>query len=129
MEKEFYITKEEFVALKEAWKAKADHSAPEIIIYNILRSKPVDNGFVPKTKNIQGRNEWYAFNEALYYAKSYCAPARLSVEDPQGLISRLTGKRANKWISDIEPTKKKFKDRFGIDMPEDIIAALGGAKK
>lgn len=128
MEKEYYITKEQFNALKPAWKAKSSHSAKEMIIYNILRSKPADNGFCPKTKNIQGNDEWYGYKEAWQSAKWFCEPDHIMIDD-KTIISRLTGQFGKKWIFDVEPTKKRFKEMFGIDMPEDILAKIEEAKK
>lgn len=124
MEKEFYITKEQFIALKEAWKKRSYHSAKDVIIYNILRSKPADNGFCPKTKNIQGNNEWYAFNTATYSAGTFCSPHRkyAKVIDPKwGLVSR--------WIDDPGKAEEEFKATFGIEMPEDIKTKISESKK
>ena len=122
MEKEFYITKEQFIALKEAWKKKSTHSAAEIIIYNILRSKPADNGFCPKTKNIQGNDEWYGFNQALFGAKSKCSAYRIYVRDQPN-------PKAGRWVDDMETTLKQFKETFGIDMPEGIATKISESKK
>ena len=129
MEKEFYITKEQFVALKEAWKSKASHSASEMIIYNLLRSKPIDNGFCPKTKNIQGGNEWYAFNNATRTAKRFCEPRRVRVDNPNGLVNILTGHIHRMWVDDLESTQAEFKEKYNIDMPSDIIFKFEGALK
>jgi len=117
MEKQYYISKEQFLALKAKWKESAYHSASDMIIYNILRSKPADNGFAPKTKNIQGINEWYAFNEALWNANYQMKPCHK--RDP---ITRM-------------PTivegqmEKEFKARYGIEPPADFADKLKDLKK
>lgn len=129
MEKEYYITKEQFIALKEAWNQKQSHSASEMIIYNILRSKPADNGFCQKTKNIQGCDEWYAFNQARYAAENFCSPDHIMVEDPTAPLNRITGRPGKKWIFDIEPALKRFKAKYGLDMPEDIESKIKESKK
>lgn len=97
MEKTYYISKEQFITLTEAWKQKEYHSATEHIIYNVLRSKPSDLGFTKKTKNIQGNDPWYGYNTALWYVGRFL-------------------KHVN------------FKEKFGIDMPEDLASKLGGSK-
>lgn len=121
MEKQYYISKEQFLALKEAWKQKSHHSAKEMIIYNILRSKPADNGFVPKTKNIQGNDEWYAFNQARFSATTMCIAARTYVKAP--------GAKFGAWVDDMDLTLKLFKQNFGIDLPEDLAAKIRESRK
>lgn len=122
MEKEFYISKEQFSALKEAWNQKQHHSAAEMIIYNILRSKPADNGFVPKTKNIQGNDGWYGFNLAQRGAARFCAPRRNYVRD-------LPNPKAGRMVDDNDSTLKQFKERFGIDMPTDLLPKISQVRK
>lgn len=95
MEKTYYITKEEFCAVKEAWKAKQNREAWEHIIYNILRSKEADNGFCPKTKNIQGNDPWHNYNNALmrasYMLKHYKFSDYFNIEMPEGFLEKLKG--------------------------------------
>ena len=114
MENQYYISKEQFLTLKAKWKESNHHSAADMIIYNILRSKPADNGFAPKTKNIQGNNEWYAFNGALWTASRV-----KMMRDP---ITRSFG-------TDIESTNAEFKKKFGIDRPADLSEKFQGLKK
>jgi hypothetical protein len=104
MEKTFYISKEQFNAVTAAWKNSKDHTAAEHIVYNVLRNKPVDNGFTEKHKNIQGCDSWYGFNQALSNAR---------------------------WMCKLQNDSKKqhFKQRFGIDMPEDIVSKFEGVQK
>lgn len=106
MENTFYISKEQYVAVSAAWKNVQAHCACDHIIYNLLRSKSIDTGFSVKTKHIQGNNPWYSFNDALYYAKRMC-DLRTQPDDK----------------------KQIFKQKFGIDMPEDIASKFEGMKK
>lgn len=95
MQKQFYISKEQYNIVKSTWKT-SHHSAPYHIIYNILRSKKPTNGFNAKTKNIQGNDPWFGYHSALRVAKNYCHP-----------IYNLS-----------------FKHIFGIDIPENIKEKL-----
>jgi len=114
MENQYYISKEQFLTLKAKWKESNNHSASDMIVYNILRSKPADHGFVAKRKNIQGNNEWHAFNEALWYA-SYTKKMR----DP---VTKF-------FVIDIEATNAEFKAKYGIDRPSDFADKFQGLKK
>lgn len=99
MEKQYYISKEQFAELITAWKKNEQHSASQHIIYNILRSKPADLGFSPRGKNIQGNNPWYSFNESVTNARWICRDATY------------------------------FKSIFGIDVPSDLEEKLKGLRK
>jgi hypothetical protein len=57
MEKTFYISKEQFVAVTSKWKSGNTHTVADHIIYNVLRSKPIDLGFSKKTKKKYPSNE------------------------------------------------------------------------
>ena len=95
VQNEFYITKEQFLVMKATWAAKETHEAWHHIIYNVLRSKPIDLGFTIKKHHIQGDDEWYGFNDALRNASLYA-------------------KRYPNLI----------KENFGIDAPEDLLNKL-----
>jgi len=98
MEKQYYISKEQFETAKATWKSnQKTHSAWEHIIYNILRSKKPSTGFCEKTKAIQGNNLWHAYDNAFREAKWHCSP------------------RGNVTL---------FKERFGIEMPQDLSDRL-----
>lgn len=121
MEKQYYITKEQFTALTAAWRAKASHSATEHIIYNILRSKDAKLGFVERAKNIQGNDSWYAYKEALKAAKSLC-----STKNPWAQYKDTPHSRSyESGEARIKANQQKFKDTFGIDMPADFEEQLG----
>jgi len=98
MEKQYFISKEQFETAKATWKSnQKTHSAWHHIIYNILRSKDIRNGFCEKTKNIQGNDSWFGFNDSLRTARWYCDPKRnpdlfkkhFGIDIPDGLIDRL----------------------------------------
>lgn len=112
MEKQFYISKEQFTELKASWKKLAETktiTASDILIYNILRSKKPSLGFTATTNNchIQGNDPWFAFQSAKWDA---------------------TSKYTSSWKPELtDARKQKFKDRFGIDMPEDFKTKINEA--
>lgn len=120
MEKQYYISKEQFIALTAAWKASAAHSAAEHIIYNILRSKDAKLGFVERKRNIQGDSPWYAFKCALSHAQRMCSTANPweKYKDTPHNSSYVRG------LKQIIERKERFKAVFGIDLPEDIMDRL-----
>jgi len=118
MEKTYYISREQYLTIKATWAAKHDHTAWQHIIYNILRNKPADYGFIARNKHIQGDNPWFAYNEALATAKNY-----LSKHNPWTEGSSFE-RRQKAIASDIA----HLKAIFGIDMPEDIYDKLGDKK-
>ncbi len=126
MEKQYFISKEQFVALLAAWKASTHHTAAEHIIYNILRSKDARLGFIERKSNIQGDNPWYAYKLAREDAMRLCSLANPweKYSDPASPYhkSYLGGQKQ------VEERQKRFKDRFGIDVPEGIMELLEGAK-
>lgn len=70
----FIISKEEFLTARKSWKKKDSHSAALHIIYNILRGKDPKSGFTAKSKNIQGNDPWYGYNQARRQAYNFCHP-------------------------------------------------------
>jgi len=111
MEKQYYITKEQYESLKAAWATHSMHDAKMHIIYNILRSKPAKHGFTEKTKHIQGNDPWYGFNVA-----KKDALWSISTKNPFSPTSA-TGIR---YAEQLVERKAAFKKYFGIDMPEDL---------
>jgi hypothetical protein len=71
MEKNFLVSREEYLVAKATWKNKANPVASEMIIYNVIRGKDKKNGFCEKKKHIQGNDPWFAYNEALFRAKIF----------------------------------------------------------
>lgn len=103
-ENKTYLTKEQFIAVTKAWKNSGDHTAGEIIIYNILRGKDAASGFVPKKRKIQGDDEWFGYNLGRVYARA-------------------------RFLSDREDSKKAFEDTFGIERPDDLYEIVKEARK
>lgn len=110
---EHYISHDDFITLSNIWKRNKEHTAQELIIYNILRGKPADSGFAIKTKNIQGNDPWYGFNEPLrqlrwkyfrYLKGAYYASSKASCH-------------------------AAFYDCFGIEVPETLACKLNEAIK
>lgn len=98
MEKEYFISKEEFLAVKETWAKRPNNIAfaDEHIIYNALRSLPLDRGFTEKKKNIQGNTPWYAFIKAkmvAYWRTKRALPGEFKkqygIDIPDGLLDKL----------------------------------------
>lgn len=114
MEKQFNITKDQYIAMLSTWRAKKEHDAPDQILYNILRTKPADRGFTAKTKNIQGNDPWYAYHSALYLARK-----RVSLVNPYSLRELSQ--------SAIDARKVAFKQTFGFDLPDSLLAKMEGA--
>ena len=109
---EYNITKEQYLAVLAAWKSKESHTAEEHIIYNLLRSKPLELGFNSRAKNIQGNDPWFAFNVAGTAAKKMICT-----------INPWT-KQTSSYEREEERIKHKaiaFKATFGIDIPETIV--------
>lgn len=92
--KEYYISREQYLTVKATWK-ETTHGADTHIIYNVLRSKPIDLGFTERKKGIQNNDPWFSFKEAL---------------------------RTARWIVSSKP--ELFKAVFGIEVPKDLIYRL-----
>lgn len=95
MENTFNFTKDQYLLAKETWAQTKAHSASDHIIYNILRSKPIDYGFTIKTKNIQGNDPWFEFNKAYFMAR---------------------------WTLQRNP--ELFKIKFGFDLPTNLVGLI-----
>lgn len=115
-QQQYLITKEQFLTVSRAWKTSIRYpSAVEIIIYNVLRSKPIKNGFVMKTRHIQGNSPWYGFESALKKARERCN--NVNPFDPTS--------KAGKIFEEVFKNRKvTFRSRFGIDLPEGIMDRL-----
>lgn len=100
MQKEYFLSHEQYTNHMQAWKkiaASSDIRPADVVIHNILRSLPATRGFCAKRKNIQGNNAWYSFEEAKSAARFMC----WSLNEPRR-IERLA----------------KFTVRYGIECPE-----------
>lgn len=92
---EYLITKEQFQIAQQSWKQNKSHSAGDHIIYNLLRSKPIDKGFSERKSNIQAYDPWRGFNNGLIEAR---------------------------WMTQRYPDK--FKEKFGIDIPDNFLERM-----
>lgn len=103
MEKQYYISNEQYQTLLAAWKklsADKKITSTDILIYNILRSKSPSRGFSKKNSNIQGNDPWFSFalakwNASLLYNGGYSEETK-------------------------EKRKQAFFERFGIERPSDF---------
>lgn len=100
-----YLTKADFDTVRKTWAMSKRHSASDLIVYNILRGKPVCNGFSKKVKGVHGsmywNSAWSGLNLPIYYL----------------LYELGANERAAKF-------KEEFKIKFGIDMPDDFKTKL-----
>ena len=125
MEKTYFITREDYLKLKAAWKKLADAKnikPADIIIYNMLRGKAPVNGFTataPGSKHERANDPWYAFEEAKKAALSKL---------PNGHSVKLTMKwypaKAEDYLAKV---KAAFIERYGIEAPEELNEKLCGA--
>lgn len=106
MTQNYIITREQFETVKKTWAESKYHSAGEHIIYNLLRSKVPTLGFVERKSNIQGCDSWFAFKTAKHdVIRAYFR---------HKMFARATQTES----------EAKFKQRFGIDMPEGFYELL-----
>lgn len=122
MEKQYYLTKEQFTSLSAAWKARRHHTGSEHIIYNILRSKSAKLGFCERTTSVQNNDTWYGFHTALQGAKAMCNTANK--------MERYRGNERYAQSVQAEDDRIKarlayFKGTFGIELPADLLELLG----
>jgi len=121
MEKQYYITKEQFTAMLAAWRSKTEHTAGQHIIYNILRSKPAKLGFAEKQKNIQGNDPWFAFKQALIEAKQICNKSHPWEKYRGNPNYASTVAHADAALAE---RKQRAMEIFGFDLPDDIHERL-----
>jgi hypothetical protein len=121
MENQFNITKEQYLTMRSTWAAKKHHDASDIILYNILRTKPADRGFSAKDKNIQANDPWFAYHNALYSARM-----RVYMENKYSKQFVSTWARGEEQIKN---NKEHFLRTFGFEMPEGVHDMLNGANK
>lgn len=121
MEKQYYISKEQYETIKKSW-AEHKHSAPWHIIYNILRSKDAALGFTERTKHIQCNDAWWGFNSSLDDARRFTSSKNPweQYKDPSHPHHRMYASAESR----IKENQAHFKVGFGIDMPEDLHQKL-----
>lgn len=125
MTQNYIITREQFLIVKETWAKQKSHSASEHIIYNALRSKPLDLGFVERKSNIQGCDSWYGFKEPkkdAIRAISQVNPWE-KYKDTQYHRSYEGGQEQ------IKNRNESFKRVFGIQIPETLLEVLNSTAK
>ena len=120
MEKQYYISKEQYQAVKAAWKI-GRRIAWDHVIYNVLRDKPISTGFCENKSNPQGNDTWFALKQAISSARMVC-----NTKNPWEANKDKVGYGNSYQNAEdrIAKNKKEFKDSFGIDMPEDIMDRL-----
>lgn len=121
MEKTYFLNREQYLKLKAAWKELSDKkmiTSADIIIYNVLRGKPIGNGFSKTTNPLhrQRNDEWDGFNQAKEKALSKfpeCSTATywLNKARKQSDESKAYYENQN------EKLRINFEKRFGISIP------------
>lgn len=121
MEKTYFLNREQYLNLKAAWKNLSDSkqiTPGDVVIYNVLRGKPIANGFSKTTNpnHIQRNNEWNGFVQAKEAALNnlpecssstyWLRTARKITEDTKAHYER-----AN------EKLRINFERKFGIEIP------------
>jgi hypothetical protein len=146
------ITKEEYLAVKAAWRQNTHHTKEEVILYNLLRGFSADRGFTPlvnpnKISNTYCRDKWGNFNSSLNGAMGQITMRDVSDETfagrfpPQGnkpsFIEKLLSKGEplpimSEWgfkyqQRDIEENKiwqAKFLKTFGLELAETLTTIM-----
>ena len=98
MEMKFIINKEQYLAIKKIWANMKEHTASELIIYNLLRGFPADRGFTPvtnKNKLSNGHAPWLNFTR-----------------ERRSLMLTYTRPVENKWSHDHKASIERFESRL-----------------
>ena len=115
----YITTKDQYLAVKAAWASTDQHSASQIIIYNLLRGFDPMRGFAPfkeSSRKIESNNNdrWNGFNQARsgaqYYGEYVLPNSRWLGEAP-----------AEKYNRDREAM---FKRTFGTELTAEIRLAI-----
>ncbi len=100
------LNKEQYITVKATWKKEKEHTVHEHIIYNVLRGKDADEGFVPLTDwgrlNASDNNPWFNYDNAV-----------------REIHYQLNEKRHN-----YENTVKRYSEVFGIELSKELIAEV-----
>lgn len=90
----FIENKDEFLKIRAAWKNYCNNgghaTAPHMMLYNILRSKPYDRGFTSLTKEIRlrsGHDKWQGLKKAanlIRLASNYGGSYLADLSEPFG---------------------------------------------
>lgn len=105
---EYLFNKEQYLKIKQAWKNLPTRTARDVVIYNFLRSKPLDRGFSATSYQIAGSN-WYAWKTMI--AALHFELHRSAVSTMPEVVER------RKRIAD--QNLKKISERFGIELTEE----------
>jgi len=141
---EHFLTKEQYQTMKSAWAAKKHHSAQYNIIYNLLRSHPIDRGFIPfkhAYKAISNYNDhWRGFNFAqrnMYYSIKMVKAGFTPTPCPKFTTEQQWVVKEQQKQTNIENLKKQFFEQFfeniGLElndtMLDHILVSLEGKQK
>lgn len=137
---EHFLTKEQYLIIKSAWANQSTAHAYHHIIYNILRSLPIDLGFVPfKPTNLNkiasnNRDRWNGFNQSLHQIYSMADFQDTSTEAftknyPKYWSADQIESRRRLMISDHSNRKASFMARFGVELTDELCQKLKDAIK
>lgn len=97
------LNKEQYITVKTTWKQQKEHNIREHIIYNVLRGKEADTGFVPLTDwgrlHASQDNPWFNYDNAVL-----------------DIHYQLNAKRYQ-----FEGTVKYYSELFGIEFTSELI--------
>lgn len=142
---EHFLNKEQFTTIKATWSNLESASAASHIVYNLLRSLPIDRGFVPfkstNTNKISSHNNdpWNGFNQALYDATIAVTLGDTTVEKITESLPRylntpeVVKDRQKRIINNNTQRAVAFFSMFGIELTvelsQQMYGILGGYNK
>ncbi|QOI72476.1 hypothetical protein pEaSNUABM50_00471 [Erwinia phage pEa_SNUABM_50] len=100
------LNKEQYITVKNTWKAVKEHNIFDHVIYNVLRGVPSDTGFAPITDS--GR--LHANNNDPFNMYNYAV---------REIHYELNEKRYN-----YEKTVKHYSELFGIEFTKELIEEI-----
>ena len=106
------LNKEQYIAVIKTWKSTKEHTIEEHIIYNVLRGKESDLGFIALTDygrlNASSNDPWFAYNNAAKAVKYTFTTT------------------STNWL---ERTAKKYSEVFGIEFTVELMADIASKIK
>ena len=137
---EHFLTKEQYLTTKAAWANQSTAYAHYHIIYNILRSLPIDLGFVPfKPTSLNriasnNRDRWNGFNQSLNQVHSMVAfqdtsPDTFAKNYPKYWTADQIETRRLDVISEQSKRKANFMAQFGLDLTDELRLKITDAIK
>lgn len=97
------LTKEQYITVLRTWRNEKEHTALEHILYNVLRNKSSDEGFIelksPGRLNACNNDKWFTYNYLV-----------------MNLSYKLNPKRKH-----FDEELKNLQEIFGIEFNEELV--------